>query len=82
MIPQIIVVDDDPIILKGAWNTLTGAGFKVIALKSGKALLEHTKDNPAPNLILMDISMPEMDFPWGQWTLSESHLYPAFLCSG
>lgn len=61
MIPQIIVVDDDPIILKSAWNTLTGAGLKVVALKSGKALLEHTKSNPAPDLILMDISMPEMD---------------------
>lgn len=61
MIPQIIVVDDDSIILKVAWNTLTGAGFKVTSLKSGKALLEHTKENPAPDLILMDISMPEMD---------------------
>ncbi len=61
MIPQIIVVDDDPIILKMAWNTLTDAGLKVIVLKSGKALLEHIKENPAPDLILMDISMPEMD---------------------
>ena len=61
MIPQIIVVDDDPIILKRAWNTLTDAGLKVIVLKSGKALLEHIKENPVPDLILMDISMPEMD---------------------
>lgn len=61
MIPQIIVVEDDPIILKGAWNTLTGAGFKVIVLKSGKALLEYVKENSAPDLILMDISMPNMD---------------------
>ena len=61
MIPQIIVVDDDPIILKRAWNTLTDAGFKVVVLKSGKALLDHIKDNAAPDLILMDISMPEMD---------------------
>lgn len=60
MIPQIIVVDDDAIILKRAWNTLTDAGFKVIALKSGKALLEYTVEHPAPGLILMDINMPEM----------------------
>ena len=61
MNPQVIVVDDDPIILKKAWNTLTDAGCKVIALKSGKALLDHIMDNPVPDLILMDISMPEMD---------------------
>lgn len=60
MILQIIVVDDDAIILKRSWNTLTDAGFKVIALKSGKALLEYTVEHPAPDLILMDINMPEM----------------------
>ena len=59
--PQIIVVDDDPIILKKTWNTLADAGFKVAVFKSGSALLEHSKDNPAPDLILMDINMPEMD---------------------
>ncbi|WP_026507801.1 HD domain-containing phosphohydrolase [Butyrivibrio sp. MC2013] len=61
MIPQIVVVDDDPIILKNTWNTLTDAGFKVIIFKSGRALLEYTQDNAAPDLILMDINMPEMD---------------------
>ena len=61
MIPQIVVVDDDPIILKKAWNTLTSSGLKAVVLKSGKALLDYTQENPAPDLILMDISMPEMD---------------------
>jgi putative two-component system response regulator len=61
MISQIVVVDDDPIILKKAWNTLTSSGLKAVVLKSGKALLEYTRENPAPDLILMDISMPEMD---------------------
>ncbi|MBO6154296.1 MAG: response regulator [Lachnospiraceae bacterium] len=61
MITQIIVVDDDPIILKRAWNTLADAGFKVVILKSGSALLEYTNAHPAPDLILMDINMPDMD---------------------
>ena len=61
MITQIIVVDDDPIILKRAWNTLVDAGFKVVILKSGSVLLEYTNDHPAPDLILMDINMPNMD---------------------
>lgn len=61
MISQIVIVDDDPIILKRAWNTLASAGFKVVVLKSGKALLDYAKENMAPNLILLDISMPEMD---------------------
>lgn len=61
MIPQIVVVDDDPIILKKTWNTLTDGGFKVVGFKSGKSLLDYTADNPAPDLILMDINMPEMD---------------------
>lgn len=60
MISQIIVVDDDTIILKKAWKTLTDAGFKAVALKSGKALLEYMQDHSAPDLILMDINMPEM----------------------
>ena len=58
---QIIVVDDDPIILKRAWNILTDSGMKVVILKSGNALLEYMEKNEAPNLILLDISMPDMD---------------------
>ena len=57
---QIIVVDDDPIILKKAWSTLSEAGFNVIILKSGDALLEYTTEHDAPDLILMDIHMPGM----------------------
>ncbi len=61
MNPNIIVVDDDPMILKRAWNILNEDGMKVVVLKSGSALLKHMEANPAPDLILMDIRMPEMD---------------------
>ncbi len=61
MNPNIIVVDDDPMILKRAWNILNEDGMKVVVLKSGSALLKHMDENPAPDLILLDIRMPEMD---------------------
>ena len=61
MITQIIVVDDDPIILKRAWNILSDAGMKAALLKSGSALFEYIEDHEAPDLILLDISMPEID---------------------
>lgn len=61
MIPQIVVVDDDKLILKHAWNILTDAGMKVAILKSGDQLIEYVKNNPAPDLILLDIRMQGMD---------------------
>ena len=61
MSPQIVIVDDDPIILKRAWSILSEAGMKVATLKSGESLLSYMADNPAPSLILMDINMPDMD---------------------
>lgn len=61
MAERIIVVDDDPIILKKALRSLTDAGMKVIGLKSGEQLLEYIKKNESPELILSDIRMPGMD---------------------
>lgn len=61
MIPQIVVVDDDPMILKLAWKILSDAGMKAVVLKSGSLLLEYVKNNPRPDLILLDIKMPMMD---------------------
>ena len=61
MQPQIIVVDDDSIVLKRAWTILTEADMKVVVLKSGSQLLDYVRDNEAPDLILLDIRMPEMD---------------------
>lgn len=58
---RVIIVDDDPLILKRAWNVLTEAGMKAIVLKSGGQLFEYLSENPQPDLILLDIAMPGMD---------------------
>nr|WP_027871546.1 HD domain-containing phosphohydrolase [[Eubacterium] cellulosolvens] len=58
---RIIVVDDDPVVLKKAWKSLTDAGMKAVPLKSGEQLLDHIRKNGSPELILLDIRMPGMD---------------------
>ena len=58
--PWVVVVDDDVINLKLAGHILSKNYIHVTAVKSGRALLEFLKDN-RPNLILLDVSMPEMD---------------------
>ena len=57
---QIVVVDDDTANLQIAGHILSRAGFHVIALKSGRALLNYLEDH-VPSLILLDVKMPEMD---------------------
>ena len=58
--PWVIVVDDDPTNLKLAGQVLSKSGIRTTALRSGKALLDFLKDN-RPDLILLDVKMPEMD---------------------
>ena len=57
---RVTVVDDDTANLKMAGVILSKAGFYVTALKSGSALLKYVEDN-TPDLILLDIKMPDMD---------------------
>lgn len=56
----VIVVDDDVANLKMAGHILSGHKMRVTALRSGRALLDYVKTN-SPDLILLDIKMPEMD---------------------
>ena len=61
MADWVIVVDDDVTNLKMAGHILSKSGFRVSAVKSGQAMLDYISTNGAPDLILLDINMPEMD---------------------
>ena len=56
----VVVVDDDVTNLKMAGHILSRQQMRVTALKSGRALLDYVRNN-TPDLILLDIRMPEMD---------------------
>ncbi len=57
----IIVVDDDIANLKMAGHILSQNNMRVTALKSGRMLIDYIKENGAPDLVLLDIKMPEID---------------------
>jgi len=56
----IMVVDDNPDIITIVKTILEGKGYKVHSAASGAELLNMLKDQK-PDLIILDIMMPEMD---------------------
>ena len=56
----ILIVDDEPDILEFISYNLNKEGFRVLTAQNGTSALEVVK-NTVPDLILLDIMMPEMD---------------------
>lgn len=61
MAAWIIVVDDDISNLKFAGHVLSRNNMRVTAIKSGITLINYLESNGFPDLILLDINMPDMD---------------------
>ena len=57
---KVLIVDDDDIQLASA-EIILRADYNVLSAKSGKLALEHLYNGFVPDLILLDILMPEMD---------------------
>jgi len=54
---RILIVDDDPFICDAVELILTGAGYAVSAVNSGKSAIESIRAL-MPSLILLDVRMP------------------------
>ncbi|MCR4597373.1 MAG: response regulator [Lachnospiraceae bacterium] len=61
MADWIIVVDDDIANLKMAGHILSKNGMRVTALKSGTLLIDYVREHGLPDMVLLDILMPDMD---------------------
>jgi CheY-like chemotaxis protein len=60
---KIMIVDDEPDIryaVKDDLEDTYGDKYEVITAENGKQCLEILKDNQIPDIILLDIMMPEM----------------------
>lgn len=59
--PLILIVDDEPEILKLYSLKLQKSGFDVITAENGQLGINAALGQKKPNLILMDVKMPVMD---------------------
>ncbi len=60
MAETILIVDDEPGILNSLGKILEDEGYEVAVAKSGSEALKLVATEP-PDLVLLDIWMPEMD---------------------
>lgn len=58
---RIYLVDDDRFLLDMYAVKFKAAGHEVTAFQSGMAALDALRKNPAPDAILLDVVMPEID---------------------
>ncbi len=59
--PQILLVDDEPSIVRYTRTLLEIENYKVETASSGEEALERINRGPAPNLVLLDLVLPGMD---------------------
>ena len=57
---SVVVVDDEPRILDLVESILKSEGYKIVKARSGQECLNKVAESK-PDLILLDIKMPEMD---------------------
>ncbi len=58
---RVLIVDDDPDILELVEFRLKKGGHRVIAVNGGPQALAVVEERGAPDVVVLDVSMPEMD---------------------
>lgn len=67
--PSIALVDDHSLLRKGLAQLVESLGFTVVSESdNGKEFIRQLDDNKLPDIVLLDINMPEMDgYETAQW---------------
>jgi two-component system response regulator AdeR len=61
---EIIVIDDDGDVAESLATFIEAEGFKSVVFSNGADALAHLRTAPMPALILVDVTMPDLD-GWG-----------------
>ncbi len=61
MTTLVLVVDDEPAMLKVSEMTLTQAGYNVLTIDDPAEALEEIREGLRPDVIVSDVSMPQID---------------------
>ncbi|GAB6146508.1 ATP-binding protein [Desulfocicer niacini] len=69
----ILAIDDDPVNLRAVSRHLTAHSLKVVTAGSGRQGLRIIEDGPLPDLVLLDIMMPQMSGHEVLHTLRKNH---------
>jgi two-component system nitrogen regulation response regulator NtrX len=82
MARTILIVDDETSILRSLEGILSDEGYETICAESGPSALEKTEDM-IPDLVLLDIWLPEMDGIEVLTKIKEQHPFlPVIMMSG
>ncbi len=57
----IMIVDDDHLLLNMYQTKFSGKGFDVVSVSNGSSALDRLREGFSPDIILLDIIMPNMD---------------------
>jgi CheY-like chemotaxis protein len=83
---KIMVVDDDPVVLKTLSLTLSSRGYKVVTATDGAQAIGLLRDE-GPDMMLVDVSFPVDAYSWdgfylAQWMRHMNRGLPTIMMSG
>jgi len=58
---DILIVDDDAALRETLVQVMQDEGFRTAGAANGREALEYLRSHPPPNVILLDMMMPEMN---------------------
>lgn len=58
---RLLVVDDETDVAQGVKALLEGRGYQVECAYDGRQVLDRLRDDPLPDLVVLDYAMPEFD---------------------